>query len=334
MRYLNLKYTAVCPVCKHTGNRLLYKVSSHEAANHFLVTQGVSRNMLDVINKKINTLWNKNNAAVVACNNCGFIFSDPFIAGDQEFYNLLPHANAGASEHWKWEFEKTYTEIEKIASSQKDIRLLEIGASTGDFVKRIKNIIPAENIFCLEHSEIGVDSIKKAGIEAHSWDFRKIKNKEGFSRRFDIVCLFQVLEHLDDIDETFDVINHVTRLGGHLFIGVPNEKKIMFNELNDALLDMPPNHISRYNQRSFEILSQKYGWTVEEIAIEPYSVLEVMKTVMYYRSLKKLQFPVLKNTIAHRIKEYFQIKLMQLEAIFRHAELGETRWVHLRKLNR
>lgn len=332
VNYRYSTYEKACPICSNKTNSLLYEVTAHEAAAHFMVTHSMPQGAVDVVENKITSLWSNDRAAVVQCKRCGFTFADPFIAGDQEFYNLLPHAGVDSAENWKWEFQKTYKEIEKIAAAKKDATLLEIGASTGDFVKRIVNIIPNKNIFCLEHSEIGVGSITKAGIEAYSWDFRDLKKQEEFSKRFDVVCLFQVLEHLDNIDETFSTINYVTRPAGHLFIGVPNEKKIVFNELNDALLDMPPNHIGRYNQKSFKLLSEKYGWTIGEIAVEPYSVLEVMKTVMYYRSLKSLQFPTAKESWIHRIKEYLQIKYMQLQAILRHRELGETRWVHLRKL--
>jgi len=332
MKYANLEYTAVCPVCSHSKNRLLYKVNSREASNHFLITQGISTDMLNIVNEKIKSVWNKDTAAVILCNNCGFGFADPFIAGDQEFYNLLPHASAEGAENWKWEFEKSYNKINQIRAGHPGLTLLEIGASTGDFVKRIAGIIPKQNIFCLEHSEVGVDSIRKAGIEAHSWDFRNLKTQKAFSKRFDVVCLFQVLEHLDHIHDTFETINMVTKPGGHLFIGVPNEKKIRFNELSDGLLDMPPNHICRYNKKSFEILSEKYGWVIKEIAIEPYTVLEVMKTVMFYRSLKKLQSPASKESLAQRIKEYIQIKYMRVQAIFKHKELGETQWVYLQKL--
>lgn len=332
MKYANSRYEQFCPICSNTGNNLLYRVSAREAATHFLITHSINRSQIEVIENKIATLWRKDSAAVVRCKNCGFVFADPFVAGDQEFYNLLPHSTSDGAECWKWEFDKTFNEVQKIASIHPDLSLLEIGASTGDFIKRIAAIIPKQNLFCLEHSEIGINSIKRSGIEAHSWDFREMKNKKEFSRKFDVVCLFQVLEHLDQIDDTFKTINYVTKPKGHLFIGVPNEKKIVFNELNDALLDMPPNHIGRYNKKSFEILGQKYGWTIEQSAIEPYSVLEVMKTVMYYRSLKKLQFPVLKESLAQQIKEYFQIKYMQLQAFFKHKELGETRWVYLRKL--
>jgi len=309
----------------------LYKVSSREAANHFLIMHSSNDNQLAVIDNKIAGLWNSATAAVIACENCGFVFAYPFIAGDYEFYNLLPHATADGAEHWKWEFDKTVKKIAEISSKNNDLNLLEIGASTGDFIKRVANLIPKKNILCLEHSEIGVNSIKNAGIETYSWHFHELVQKGEFTKKFDIICLFQVLEHLDKFEDTFTTFNSIAKTGAHLFIGVPNGKKIKFNELNNALLDMPPNHIGRYNKKSFELLGNKYGWEIEEIAIEPYTPLDVMKTVMYYQSLKRVQFPPVKETAWYLIKQYLEIKYIRLQATFRHKQLGEALWVHYRK---
>jgi len=331
MRYTNSHYESNCPICSHSKNRLLYKVSSTEAAKHFLVTNGLNNEYLATIDDTIAKLWHARTASVVACKNCDFAFADPFIAGDYEFYNLLPHATGEDAENWKWEFDKTFKKIAIIASNIGDLKLLEIGASTGDFVKRIVNVIPKKNIFCLEHSEIGVNSIRKAGIEAHSWHFHELGSNDEFSKKFDIVCLFQVLEHLDKLEDTFKTFNSIVRPGGHLFIGVPNGRKIKFNELNNALLDMPPNHIGRYNKGTFEFLGNKYGWKIEEIAVEPYTPLDVMKTVMYYQSLKRVQFPPVKETTWSGVKQYAKIKYMRLQAIFLHKQLGEALWVHYRK---
>ena len=38
---------------------------------------------------------------------------------------------------------------------------------------------------------------------------------------------------------------------GEILIAVPNEEIIKFNELNGALLDMPPNHIGRWSKKTF-----------------------------------------------------------------------------------
>jgi len=333
MKYINSPYKSICPICSHFDNKLLYKVTSKEAAAQFLVTQNLSNDQhaVDILDNKIAELWNGKIAGVVACGNCGFVFADPFIAGDYEFYNLIPHATAESPEIWKWEFDKTYKKITEIALAQKDLNLIEIGASTGDFIKRIAHLISKKNILCLEHSEIGVKSIRKAGIEAHTWDFHDLISKKEFSKKFDIICLFQVLEHLDKLEDTLKTFNFIAKPSAHLFIGVPNGEKIQFNEAHNALLDIPPNHIGRYNKKSFEYLGSRHGWEIEEVAVEPYTALDVMKTVMYSQSLKKLQYPATNPTTLDNIKQYIGIKYLRLRALFMHKYLGETLWVHFRK---
>ena len=130
MKYINSSYNSACPICTYTKNKLLYSVSSSEAARHFLVTHGLENSALSIIDEKIISLWNNKTAAIVLCKNCSFAFADPFIAGDYEFYNLLPHAAGEGAENWKWEFDKTYKKIASAASGIKDPKLLEIGAST------------------------------------------------------------------------------------------------------------------------------------------------------------------------------------------------------------
>ena len=334
MRYSNTILNSICPICSNTqNNRLLYSVSSTEAAKHFLLTHGINDSGLKEVVNKVSDLWHNDSASVINCAACGFVFADPFIAGDYEFYNLLPHAQSESPENWKWEFNKTFKKISSLAKQNDKLSLLEIGASTGDFVKRIARVIDKKNIFCLEHSEIGIKSIQKAGIAAQSFHFHDLRHKQEFSHKFDIICLFQVLEHLDKIDETFKTFNEIIKPGGHLFIGVPNGKKIRFNELNDALLDMPPNHIGRYNDKVFKFLGEKHGWKIEETAIEPYSPLDVMKTVMYFQSLKRAQFPFKHETRWYLIKQYLSIKKMQIQSYFMHKQLGESLWIHYQKVS-
>jgi 2-polyprenyl-3-methyl-5-hydroxy-6-metoxy-1,4-benzoquinol methylase len=328
MKYLYSPYNKACPVCANPQNKLLYKVTSTEAARHFVVTHGLGEEKLATVDEKISKLWRSPEASVVACSNCGFTFADPFVAGDHEFYNLLPHTTEGGAEYWKWEFDKTFKKIAAIATGNNNLTLLEIGASGGDFIKRTVAIIPKKNILCLEYSESGVNSIRNAGIEAHSWHFHELAGKAEFEKQFDIICLFQVLEHLDQLEETFNTLKKVIKPGGHIFIGVPNGRKIEFNELNDALLDMPPNHIGRFNKKTFALLADKYGLQIDEIAIEPFTSLDVMKTVMFYQSLKRAQFPPVTETAVFRIKRYLSIKYMRLQAIFLHKQLGDALWVH------
>jgi 2-polyprenyl-3-methyl-5-hydroxy-6-metoxy-1,4-benzoquinol methylase len=331
MKYQYTAYYTGCPICGNTENKLLYSVDAKQAARHFTVTNGSNNITLDIVEEKIAKLWNKNTASIISCTNCNFAFADPFIAGDGEFYNLLPHSTGDDDSHWKWEFEKTLNSLAPIAAKDPDLHLLEIGASTGGFIKRVAKLLKKKNILCLEYSETGVNKIRQADIEAHSWNFRDLGSDKKFFHKFNVICLFQVLEHMDNLDSVFNTFNLIIKPGGQLFIGVPNGEKIKFNELNNALLDMPPNHIGRFNKKTFEFLANKFGWDVIDIAIEPFTSLDVMKTVMYYQSLQRAQQPAISETIWYRMQRYIGIKYLRLKAIFMHKKLGETLWVQLCK---
>jgi len=56
-----------------------------------------------------------------------------------------------------------------------------------------------------------------------------------------------------------------------------------------------------------------------------------MKSVMYYQSLKRAQFPDVEETIIYRIKQYLAIKFLRLQSFFLHNQLGEALWVHYKK---
>src|SRR5208337_399944 len=153
---------------------------------------------------------------------------------------------------WKWEFQETYEAIKKLAKS--DLKLMEIGAGDGAFIRRIaEEILPKENIFCTEFSRYGRHRIEYFGVKCSAEDVRCLSDSNSeYEDAFDIVCMFQVLEHMDRLELLFKKLNLLMKSGGNLFISVPNQRLIEFNENNGALLDMPPNHVGRWNIRCFE----------------------------------------------------------------------------------
>jgi 2-polyprenyl-3-methyl-5-hydroxy-6-metoxy-1,4-benzoquinol methylase len=325
MKYSYKAYSATCPVCQYKKNKKLYDIPARKAASSFASSQlNHGDELVDAITDNIKRLWKKNSAVVVKCSNCGFCFSDPYVSGDYEFYNLISHAGTDEAEYSKWEFDITLKNLSNIESNQK-ITLLEIGASTGGFAKKAANFIDKKNILCLDPSEEAIKKLREKNFEAYSWDFRELRKKKEYAGYFDAICLFQVLEHLDRIEDTFATFKYLIKPGGHLFISVPNGERIKFNELHNALLDIPPNHLGRYSPATFELLGKRYGWTIEDIAIEPTTSLTIMRGVMYYQSLARYQ-GVVSNLSG--INQYLQIKLMRLKTFLMCKQLGDALWVH------
>jgi hypothetical protein len=86
--------------------------------------------------------------------------------------------------------------------------------------------------------------------------------------------MFQVLEHLNDYEGMFEGLERMLRSGGHLFVATPNGAWISSNEKRNLLLDMPPNHISRWSPRSFTELARRFGWHLDECELEPSSRIQ------------------------------------------------------------
>jgi hypothetical protein len=64
---------------------------------------------------------------------------------------------------------------------------------------------------------------------------------------------------------------------------------IEFNELNGALLDMPPNHIGRWNRRCFETVGNKHNLSMEDYQVETSDLALMIRQFINYRFLHNCQ---------------------------------------------
>ena len=336
MTYSFLPSESTCPVCGSKQGNVLYSVDSVQVAKHFLYTSNaLNDERLKVLSEHIATkLWQKTKAEVIECANCKFCYGNPFVSGDYLFYNLMEHGQAGGqNESWDWEFEEARLAIKKIIENNANSTLLEVGASIGNFIKKIVgDLIDKENILCLEYSEVGVAEIRKLGIEALSKDVRDLMTEPNLKGKFNIICLFQVFEHLDNYDKLFETFDYLTKDNAHLFIAVPNGERIKFNELNGGLLDLPPNHLGRFNKKSFETISKKYNWTIEDFKIQEETYQQIFGGLLYYRSLQKKILSDKEPTKFELLLDYITINIIKLKILFKRKKIGDNIFIHLRKV--
>lgn len=329
-----------CPVCYSAVANILWTVSSSQAAQHFVLKEADSKRFLKLVSH-IEGLWKGGICEVVRCDKCGFCYSNPYVAGDKQFYDLA----YGRCSYpvWKWEYRLTYEVLIKYI--EPECKLLEIGAGDGAFVKRIaRDLMLKKNILCTEFSEYGRYQIQQCGIECLSEDVRNLTAKD-LKGSYDAVCMFQVLEHTDRLDALFKRLNWLMKKGASLFIAVPNLRRIQFNELNGALLDMPPNHVGRWNKKCFEEIGRRTGFYIDKYEVERLNFIPMAKTFLTYSFLQKSQQPgTLANKI-RRIKNRYLRKAMQvagaafssitaLPALSRiKPDMGRSQWVRLIKLD-
>lgn len=329
---------ATCPVCHGTTGHILWSVNSEQATQHYVLKDTDTQKFLK-LSAHIQELWQQDTCDVVQCDDCGFCYSHPYVAGDSLFYTLAYERSHYPT--WKWEHQLTY---EALQNAGKNFKLLELGAGDGAFVKRVAPTLTSnENVLCTEYSDYGRKQIQDYGIQCLATDVREAAFAS-FSEYFDAICLFQVLEHMDQLDVLFERLNLITQPKASLFISVPNPPLVEFAELNGGLLDMPPNHIGRWNQQSFKTIGDRWGWAIEGYEIENNSFLDKAKLFSVYRFWRQGQQS---GSLANQILQISNPQLQKLMKVFgvgvyaltalpilsklAPAELGFSQWVHLRK---
>jgi 2-polyprenyl-3-methyl-5-hydroxy-6-metoxy-1,4-benzoquinol methylase len=337
MRYLHKNISFInCPICESKNISILYQVSSETCAKSFNQLRDTvfeDENFHKLNNHIKKTLWKSEFSSINRCANCSFVFASPFIAGDYTFYNMTYHGEDGQSSNlWEWEFEQTRASIFAKLKPQETTNLLEIGANNGNFIKEIttNSLINKTDIICTEFSERGIKTLEKLDVTALSVDVRTFNNNPIYQNKFNIICLFQVLEHLDQLDKLFETFKYISKANANIYVAVPNGKRIEFNEKNKSLLDLPPNHIGRYNQKSIEKLAQKFGWTLSEFKIQEQTSNEILTEMLYNRSLQRKIEKVNFNTYK-KVLTFIDVNILKVKIALQRKEIGDNIWFCLSK---
>jgi len=129
---------------------------------------------------------------------------------------------------------------------------LEVGCGFGSFVARViaEKKIPFEGC---ELNSSAVRAGQSRGVPV------RLERIEEIARRspgaYDVVCFFQVLEHVTDPGGFLKSACEVLRPGGRLMLGVPDADSRIVRFMN--VFDAPPHHMTRWSD---EVLTRLHKW--------------------------------------------------------------------------
>ena len=165
---------------------------------------------------------------VYKCNETGLRFYAPAnVAGDSRFYERLQETDWYYMP-WKWEHQLTAKFIKP------NDKILEVGCGRGDFIKRIANENQVECVGLELNESVATE---KGPVKIYNRYIEDYGSEH--PGKFDLVCSFQVLEHIPSVGSFMEGQINALKEGGLLIIGVPNNDAfIKYNKME--LLNMPP----------------------------------------------------------------------------------------------
>jgi|CXWL01.1.fsa_nt_gi SAM-dependent methyltransferase len=96
---------------------------------------------------------------------------------------------------------------------------------------------------------------------------------------FDVVTIYDVLEHLAEPAKSLSNIVKLIKPGGHLAITVPNGERLRFAGLE--MFDFPPNHNTRWTGKALSGLVERAGLEVLEVTVNPFKARMLSDQLFY-----------------------------------------------------
>ncbi|TXD49983.1 class I SAM-dependent methyltransferase [Polaribacter sp. IC073] len=221
-------------------------------------------NLIPLLNCKDNTV-SGDSFEIMKNEEYEMLVTSPVPADIENYYkseNYISHTDSK-----KTFFDKIYQTVKNHTLKQKLSLLnsfeteaktiLDVGAGTGDFLKVCKN-----------------NNWQVLGIEP-SLDARNIAEKKGIhlneklsditSQQFDVITLWHVLEHVENLKDTIKTLKSLLKAGGRIVVAVPNYKSCDANFYKEdwAAYDVP-RHLWHFSQTSIHKLFCEVEMIVED----------------------------------------------------------------------
>lgn len=177
--------------------------------------------------------------------------------GDGGLYDLL-QKRPGYYSEGKWEH------LEALKWVKSGQRVLEIGAGDGTFLHMLMqskslSVTPVG----LEMSVAAIRSAAGRGISLSADSLAQHAEKHPLG--YDVVCAFQVLEHVSDPRGFIRDCVSCLRPGGQLILATPCCDPYIYQYDRWHTLNLPPHHASLWSPSAYRRVAELFGLSVQEI---------------------------------------------------------------------
>ncbi len=181
------------------------------------------------------------------CITCGLQYFSPAVAGDSDFWGTLMRTEEHFYHEDKPEFQVVLDLI------RPGMRVLDVGCGLGTFVAAASRVGAVS--IGLEQNETAATDARRRGIDVRTESVQRFAL--GHAGGFDVVTMFQVVEHVQPIIPFVSAAFACVKPGGLLVMSVPYLGRL--RPASFEVLDHPPHHISRWDATPFHWLASRLG---------------------------------------------------------------------------
>lgn len=185
---------------------------------------------------------------VYRCEESGLVFFDPPVCGDGPFYEKLQELD------WYYQDEKNEFALARPFFPAGG-RVLEIGCGGGAFLSSLSGM----TVEGIEFNDRAIDRARARGLSVEKKTMRELIEA---GAAYDVVCSFQVLEHVAEPRTFLEECRALVRPGGLVVAGVPSLKSFATMPGVNQLLNLPPHHVTWWGPETFQWLGRQSGWKV------------------------------------------------------------------------
>lgn len=246
--------------------------------------------------------------AVAECQSCSLMFIPPYYRKSIDYHNYKDEhvANAvRAGNNWvKIERHKLrYDLIKKYKASGSS--LFDLGAGWGHFMLAGQQL--GYKVYGIEISEQPyLYSKNDLKLPVDHMDFFDMDE----SKKFDVVTMWDVLEHIDKADTFVEKCASVTAMNGYLVLQVPQIDSYFAKKYKDEWKMMGLDHVNYFGKKTITQLLEKYGYRVETIKssfeIKLFIMYTILPLIKRFKTKKKVSLNEENKTInASERQNYF-----------------------------
>jgi len=152
------------------------------------------------------------------------------------------------------------------------VELFDIGFGSGEFLLAVNKM--GLKVSGLECDLNSVKLLRKKHIVAYHGE---LGGEMKLNKKYDLITLWDVLEHVSDIEKALSQLSSITNKYGKLFILTPNagssfdsmatiERRLTFYK-SQRIMNICLNryHLHRFTIKGLEILLSRFGFTVDKV---------------------------------------------------------------------